>query len=119
MNGLIRTAKECREFLHSVNPLTGRHPGTINDGRFHAWREAVYSDPGFLYDGDYFSCYDACRGKNPAVLSNNEVRGCITFLLRQMRCQYPPYPCLDSGELLALLDRWIELNDSPDEEGNT
>ncbi|MCR4883525.1 MAG: hypothetical protein K6A68_08145 [Clostridiales bacterium] len=119
MNGLLKAAKDCRDFLQTVNPKTGRHPGHTADERFRAWREAVYGDPDFLYEGNYFTCYESCRGKDAGVLSNDEVRGCITFLLRQMRCEYPPYPCLDSGELLALLDRWITLNDRPDKEENT
>ena len=119
MSGLLKAAKSCREFLQTVNPQTGRHPGHTGDERYRAWRDAVYSDPDFLYEGNYFTCYDNCRGKDAGTLSNDEVRGCITFLLRQMRCEYPPYPCLDSGELLRLLDRWIELNDCHNEEENT
>lgn len=54
--------------------------------------------------------------KAPADMTDNEVRGCITFLLRQMRSQYAPYPCLISGELHGLLVRWIELNDKGEAE---
>ena len=52
-------------------------------------------------------------------LTDDQVRGCITFLLRQMRNQYAPYPCLASGELHQLLLRWIELNGKEDAEAGT
>lgn len=118
MNELIKKTRACMEYLGIINPQTGRHPGNTDDERFRDWREAVYSDPEFLYEGNYITCYWECRDKEIKTLTNDEVRGCITFLLRQMRCEYPPYPCLDSGELLAYLDRWIELNNHTDEEEN-
>ena len=111
MSELLKKAKECEIFLSLVLPETGTHPGMDNDGRFRAWRKAAYDDPDFLYDGDYFACYEECRDMDVNSLNNEQVRGCITFLLRQMRNQYAPYPCLVSGELRRLLLRWIELNE--------
>ena len=103
-------------FLSLMLPETGRHPGFTNDERYHAWEQAVYDDLDFLYEGDYFECYDECQGKAPNTLTNEQVRGCITFLLRQMRNQYAPYPCIVSGELHDLLTHWIELNEKEDAE---
>ena len=114
MSELLKKAKDCAVYLGLVWPETGKHCGLTNDDRFLDWRRAVYNDPDFLYDGDYFAVYDECRGKDTNTLNSEQVRACITFLLRQMRNQYEPYPCLTSGELLALLDRWIELNEKED-----
>lgn len=116
MSDLLKKAKDCEVFLSLVPPEAGGHPGNTDDGRYRAWLRAVYDDPDFLYDGDYFECYERCRDKTPADMTDNEVRGCITFLLRQMRSQYAPYPCLISGELHGLLVRWIELNDKGEAE---
>ena len=111
MSELLQKAKECEIFLSLVLPETGKHPGIDSDDRFRAWRKAVYDDPDFLYDGDYIECYEGYRDKDVNELTNDQVRACITFLLRQMRNQYAPYPCLESGELHRLLVRWIELNE--------
>ena len=116
MSDLMKKAMECEIFLSLRLPETGKHPGLDNDDRFRAWRKAAYDDPDFLYDGDYIACYEECRDKDASELSNDQVRGCITFLLRQMRNQYAPYPCLVSGELYRLLLRWIELNEKEDAE---
>ena len=111
MSELKKKAMESENFLSLILPETGKHPGLDNDDRFRAWRKAAYEDPGFLYDGDYIACYEECRDKETSELTNDEVRCCITFLLRQMRNQYAPYPCLVSGELYRLLLRWIELKE--------
>ena len=116
MSDLLNRAKDCEMFLSLILPETGRHPGFTNDDRYHAWEQAVYDDPDFLYDGDYFECYAQCQEKEANTLTDEQVRGCITFLLRQMRNQYAPYPCLVSGELHDLLARWIELNEKEDAE---
>ncbi len=116
MSDLLKKARECEIFLGLVLSETGKHPGDDSDDRFRAWRKAAYDDPDFLYEGDYFAVYDDCRDKDVTELTNDQVRGCITFLLRQMRNQYAPYPCLTSGELYQLLVRWIELNEKEDAE---
>ena len=116
MSDLMKKARACEVFLSLVLPETGKHPGNTNDDRFRAWQAAAYDDPDFLYDGDYFAIYDECRNKDANDLNDEQVRGCITFLLRQMRNQYAPYPCLTSGELYRLLVRWIELNEEEDAE---
>ena len=109
MSDLMKKARDCEIFLRLSE--TGKHPGIVNDDRFRAWRKAAYDDPGFLYGGDYISCYEECRDRDVNELTNEQVRGCITFLLRQMRNQYAPYPCLVSGQLHSLLLRWIGLNE--------
>ena len=116
MRDLLKKAKDCEVFLRLMLPETGSHPGSTNDERYHAWEHTVYDDSDFLYEGDYFERYEQCRDKVPSDMTNDEVRGCITFLLRQMRNQYAPYPCLVSGELHDLLARWIELNDKENAE---
>ena len=116
MSDLMKKARECEIFLSLRLPETGKHPGLDNDDRFRAWRKAAYDDPDFLYDGDYIACYEKCREQAAGELTNDQVRACITFLLRQMRNQYAPYPCLVSGELHSLLLRWIELNEKEDAE---
>ena len=116
MSDLINKTKACAEFLQLALPATGQHPGHTKDDRFRDWEMAAYDDPTFLYDGDYFAVYDECCGKDTNTLNSEQVRACVTFLLRQMRNQYEPYPCLASGELLALLDRWIELSEKEDAE---
>ncbi len=72
------------------------------------WLHEAYQDPDFLMTG-YFSVYEKCRDQAIDTLNLNEVRGCITFLLRQMRCEYPPYWCLTDGSLADLLMRWSVL----------
>ena len=114
MTGFIEKTVKCTDYLRLVFPSTGEHPGDGKDERYRDWLKAAYDEPAFLYDGDYFSVYEACREKTPETMTKSEVRGCVTFLLRQMRSQYAPYPCLTSGELLSLLDRWIELNQEAD-----
>ena len=116
MSELLNKAKACVGYLRLALPETGQHPGHTKDDRFRDWQKAAYDDPDFAYDGDYFAVYEECRDKDTNSLNNEQVRGCITFLLRQMRNQYAPYPCLTSGELLELLERWIELNDKEDAE---
>ena len=111
MTELLKKAKECAVYLGLVWPETGGHCGLTDDSRFLDWRKAVYDDPDFLYEGDYFAVYEDCRGKDPAGLNEEQVRACITFLLRQMRCASAPYPCLTSGELLGFLNRWIEMKE--------
>ena len=111
MSDLLNKAKDCAVYLGLVLPATGAHCGLTNDDRFREWRKAAYDDPDFLYDGDYFAVYGDCRGKNPGELTEEQTRACITFLLRQMRNSYAPYPCLTSGELLGYLNRWIELKE--------
>lgn len=111
MNDLLSKAKECAVFLGLKLPETGNHSGLVNDDRFRDWRKAVYDDPDFLYDGDFFAVYGECREKDPGTLNEDQVRACVTFLLRQMRSAYAPYPCLVSGELLGFLNRWIELKE--------
>ncbi len=44
-------------------------------------------------------------------MSPEEVRACVTFYVRQMRFQYPPYPCIAGGELLRLLERWLRITE--------
>lgn len=73
------------------------------------WQSAAYADPGFLYDGDIFDVYADCRNRDTDTLTMNEVRGCLTFLIRQTRCEYPPYSCLCDGTLPKLLFRFIDL----------
>ena len=111
MSDLLKKARDCEIFLSLILPETGKHPRLDNDDRFRAWRKAAYEDSDFLYDGDYITCYEECRDKDASELTNDQVRASITFLLRQMRNQYAPYPCLVSGELHKLLLRWIELNE--------
>ena len=114
MTGFIEKTLKCLDYLRLVFPMTGEHPGDGKDDRYREWLKAAYDEPGFLDEGDYFSVYESCREKAPGTLSKDEVRACVTFLIRQMRNQYAPYPCLAGGELLALLDRWIELNEEED-----
>ena len=116
MSDLMKKARECEIFLSLRLPETGKHPGLDNDDRFRAWRKVAYDDPDFMYEGDYIACYEKCREQAAGELTNDQVRACITFLLRQMRNQYTPYPCLVSGELHSLLLRWIELNEKEDAE---
>ena len=111
MSDLLKKARDCEIFLSLILPETGKHPGLDNDDRFRTWRKAVYDDPDFLYDGDYIGSYEECRDKDASELTNDQARACITFLLRQMRNQYAPYPALVSGELHRVLLRWIELNE--------
>ena len=106
---LLWETRECADFLRLTVPETGRHPGHTRDERWKAWLKTVYEDSNFLYDGDFFAVYDECRDKLPGEMDKDQVRACITFLLRQMRQEYEPYSCLTSGELLALLNRWIDL----------
>ncbi len=112
MSDLMKKARECEIFLSLVLPETGKHPGQDNDDRFRVWRKAAYDDPDFLYDGDYIACYEECRNMDTDELTKDQVRACITFLLRQMRNQNTPYPCLVSAELHRLLLRLIRLNDN-------
>ena len=111
MTDLLKKAKDCAVYLGLVLPETGAHCGLTNDSRFLDWRKAVYDDPDFLSDGDYFTVYGECRGKDPGSLNEEQVRACVTFLLRQMRSAGAPYPCLTSGELLGFLNRWIKLKE--------
>ena len=87
MSDLLNKAKDCAVYLGLVLPVTGAHCGLTNDDRLD------------------------CRGENPGELTEEQTRACITFLLRQMRNSYAPYPCLTSGELLGYLNRWIELKE--------
>ncbi len=111
MSDLLNKTKACAEFLSLVLPETGKHSGLANDDRFRDWQKAVYDDPDFLFDGDFFAVYGECRGKDPQSLTGEQTRACVTFLLRQMRSAYAPYPCLTEGELLGLLAHWIELKE--------
>ncbi len=111
---LLQKTRDCVDFLQLTLPSTGRHPGHARDDRWQAWLKAVYEDSGFLCSGDCFAVYQECRGKPVDSLGVDQVCACVTFLLRQMRNEYEPYPSLTDGELLALLNRWIELT----EEGN-
>lgn len=112
MSDLLKKTKACAEYLNEKLPETGKHGGGTDDSRFREWGKAVYGDPDFLYEGDYFSVYAECRGRDPSSLDEERTRACVTFLLRQMRSAYAPYPCLTSGELLGLLNRWIELKEA-------
>ncbi len=111
MSDLMNKTKACLEFLAQVQPDTGKHSGQTDDRRFREWQKAVYDDPDFLYLGDFFTIYSECRGKAPNELSKEKARACITFLVRQMRFGYAPYPFLVEGELLGLLRRWTELEE--------
>lgn len=77
---------------------------------YREWLGAVYADPGFLFGGDFVSVYTGCRGKEPEAMTMDEIRACVTFYLRQMRCEYPPYTCLRDRSLLRCLSRWIDLS---------
>lgn len=110
MTGFIEKTLKCLDYLRAVSYVKGEHSGDGKDDRYREWLKAAYEEPGFLDAKDYFSIYEACREKSPETLTNDEVRGCVTFLIRQMRNQYAPYPCLTDGELLGLLERWIQLN---------
>ena len=110
-SALLQKAKECVDFLSLALPETGKHPGHTKDDRWRAWQKAVYDDPEFLYDGDFIAVYEECREKPAAELSLDQLRACITFLLRQMRSQYEPYPCLTDGAMRALLQQWINLTE--------
>ena len=76
---------------------------------YREWLGAAYADPDFLFTGDFVSEYTGCRGKEPEAMSMDEIRACVTFYLRQMRCEYPPYSCLCDHSLLRCLSRWIDL----------
>ena len=104
-----RKTRLCADYLRSVLQDSRETPADAKDSRFRDWQTATYEESGFLDTGDFFAVYEKCRNKAPDMLTSNEVRGCVTFLLRQMRYEYPPYSCIENGELLALLERWLEL----------
>ena len=108
---LLQKTRECVDFLRLTLPSTGQHPGHTRDARWQDWLNAVYDDPGFLFNGDSFAVWQECRSKPADSLDTEQARACVTFLLRQMRNEFEPYPCLTDGELLALLNRWIELTE--------
>lgn len=103
--------QECVAILSSASQEVRRKTDLTQHEAFQAWRRAAYEEPGFLYDGDYIGMYRACREKRLEGLSLEEVRTCITFDLRQMRCEYAPYSCIVKGELASLLRRYLELTE--------
>ncbi len=79
---------------------------------FRNWLSAAYDDPDFLVSQDYITVYGECREKPVEKLTKHQVRACITFLIRQMRCSYVPYSCILDGSLVRLLDRWMEMEEA-------
>lgn len=102
-------AEVCTDYLSSASLAERRNPAFTKDDAYREWQKAAYDEPAFLYDGDYLSLHSHCAGKDAANLSMEEVRASITFLLRQMRCEYAPYSCIVSGRLASLLTRYIAL----------
>ncbi len=101
----------CVAVLSSASQEEREKTDLTRHEAFQAWRRAAYEESGFLYDGDYIGMYRACKEKRIEGLSMEEVRACITFDLRQMRCEYAPYSCIVRGELAALLRRYLELTE--------
>ena len=98
-------------YLRSAAEERLQDPALTQCHIFRDWLEAVYNAPSFLARTGYLACYSGCRGRNVRELNLEEVQGCITFLVRQMRNQYPPYSCIVSGEMKKLLERWLELTE--------
>lgn len=70
----------------------------------------AYDVPGFLTaDEDFLSVYRRCIKKPIEELTLCNVRECITFPVRQMRCAYPSYRCITDGSLANLLMRWVKV----------
>lgn len=99
----------CAKYLSSASLAERKNPAFTRDDAYREWQMAAYDEPAFLYDGDYLSLYNHCAAKDAANLSMEEVRASITFLIRQMRCEYAPYSCIVSGRLASLLTRYIAL----------
>ncbi len=111
MTNLREKTAACTAYLKSISPEGLRDPAVTQCRIFRDWLSAVYADPSFLDPENFFSCYEECRNKPAEEMSSDEVRACITFYVRQMRFQYPPYPCIVDGELLGLLDRWLRITE--------
>ncbi len=77
---------------------------------FRNWLSAAYDDPDFLVSRDYLTVFGECHDKPVETLTLLQVRSCITFLIRQMRCTFVPYPCIIDGSMVRLLNRWLEMN---------
>lgn len=94
---------------NSLTPSQLKAGGFTHKAEFIAWQSALYDDTGFLYDGDYFAVFDQCQSKDTFTLTMDETRACITFLIRQMRYEYEPYPCITDGTFFELLIHVLEL----------
>ena len=109
MNILQKKTTALVKWLKQADESALTDPKFTQEKAFSEWLGAAYSDPMFLFDGDYFEMYDKCRDKAVGTLTMRETRGCLTFLIRQMRCAYVPYDCVLDGSLLAFLEHWLDL----------
>ena len=99
----------CACYHSNASSMERKNPAFTKNDAYREWQSAAYNEPEFLYAGDYITLYKRCMRKDAAHLNVEEVRASITFLLRQMRCEYAPYSCIVSGRLAALMARYIEL----------
>lgn len=107
MRSLTDLTRDCVEYLEAVQGSEA--PSLSSDPRYKAWHVAIYDDTaGFMFMGDFFGVYKRCREKDVATLTADEVRGCVTFLDRQMRHSGSD-ACLRNGELLKYLQRWLDI----------
>ena len=109
MTELKNASKAFLDFLHTADDAVKSDPAFTTQSALTRWLGAVYSADGFLYEDDYFDLFNRCREKPVSGLNLDETRGMLTFLIRQMRCSYVPYPCVLDGSLAALLEHWLEL----------
>lgn len=86
-----------------------KNPGFDRQDCFTEWLALAYDDPDFFYEGDYIGVYQKCRCRNAQDLTLDEVRACVTFLIRQMRHEYAPYSCIRNRSLGNCLKRLYEL----------
>ncbi len=72
---------------------------------FRGWLSAAYDEEGFMYLPDYGKVYDMTHEQKAETLTYDQARARLTFFIRQMRFEYPPYSCMRGGAFADCLSR--------------
>lgn len=108
-NKTVLLSIQCADMLYHYRKRDIAAGDITQQPIWQTWLEAAYADPEFLLPQNFLSVYKNCRVKPVEELTLTEIRASITFLLRRLRCEYPPYTCLTDGSLADLLMHWSML----------
>ena len=106
---LIAATEELIVFLRKTPKDALNDPELTKAPAYTRWLSCAYNDPDFFMHRGYFTVYGKAKLQPIDTLSSLQVQAYITFLVRQMRFSYVPYPCIVDGLLLALLERWLHF----------
>lgn len=115
MMNFRQTVSDLLNALRSASQEQLNNPSFTREKIFRNWLSSAYDEPGFLVFDGYLSIANQCREKAVSALSLLETRVSITFCVRKMRSEYPPYSFIINGVLEQLLTHYLDLTKEAEE----